>query len=114
MKKIIVNANELEHLLNCMDNQKFIHEQSEETQKEWQEIIDQANRKMRKRMMEQKNYKEKKQFIGFFEIEGEDIEHVIITEQNTAEAVKKLNEHLEGKKLLLLGVSPFKSLEQIK
>lgn len=46
-KGVLVDSNELEHLLNCMDNQKFIHEQNEDTQKEWQEIIDKANRKMR-------------------------------------------------------------------
>jgi hypothetical protein len=47
-KSVLVDSNELEHLLNCMDNQKFIHEQNEETQKEWQEIIDKANRNMRR------------------------------------------------------------------
>jgi hypothetical protein len=52
-KNVIVNADALEHLLNCMDNQKFIHEQSKDTQKEWQEIIDKANREMRRTLIEQ-------------------------------------------------------------
>lgn len=52
-KTVTVDADELEHLLNCMDNQKFIYEQSENTQKEWQEIIDKANRKMRQVWIEQ-------------------------------------------------------------
>src|SRR5687768_10147373 len=34
--KVVVGADALEHLLNCLDNQKFIHEQNEPTQKEWQ------------------------------------------------------------------------------
>jgi hypothetical protein len=41
-KQITVGADQFEHLLNCMCNQKFIHEQNEETQKEWQEIIDKS------------------------------------------------------------------------
>lgn len=51
-KTVTVDADELEHLLNCMDNQKFIHEQDEETKKEWQNIIDTANRNMRKVLSE--------------------------------------------------------------
>ncbi|MDP4170149.1 MAG: hypothetical protein Q8906_06020 [Bacillota bacterium] len=44
---ILIDEDKLEHLLNCLDNQKFIHEQNEETQKEWQKIIDKANHEMR-------------------------------------------------------------------
>lgn len=47
---IIVDIDEMEHLLNCMDNQKFIHEQNEKTREEWQNVIDSANRKMRKKI----------------------------------------------------------------
>lgn len=39
---IMIDADKFEHLLNCMRNQKFIHEQNKETQKEWQKIIDEA------------------------------------------------------------------------
>jgi hypothetical protein len=38
----VIQNDVLEHLLNCMANQKFINEQSPEIQKEWQNIIDQA------------------------------------------------------------------------
>ena len=55
----------------------------------------------------------KEQFVGYFEIEGEDLEHVIITAKTTGEAVMKLNKYLNGKKVLGLGVSPFKSLKHI-
>lgn len=51
--KIIIDADKLEHLLNCMDNQKFIHEQKPATQKEWQSVIDKANREMREILIEQ-------------------------------------------------------------
>lgn len=47
MDKITIDEDFFEHLLNCMCNQKYIHEQSEETQKEWQEIIDTAYHKAR-------------------------------------------------------------------
>lgn len=50
---VLVDSDELEHLLNCMDNQKFIHEQNKNTQKEWQEIIDKANKKMRQVWLDQ-------------------------------------------------------------
>lgn len=39
---VMIDTDQFEHLLNCMCNQKFIHEQSAKTQKEWQEIIDKA------------------------------------------------------------------------
>ena len=42
MKQILIDADKFDHLLNCMCNQKYIHEQSPETQTEWQEIIDKA------------------------------------------------------------------------
>jgi len=42
MKEITINADKFEHLLNCMCNQKFIQEQSEEVQKNWQDIIDKS------------------------------------------------------------------------
>lgn len=42
MANITMDTDKLEHLLNCMCNQKFIHEMSPEVQKEWQEIIDKA------------------------------------------------------------------------
>ncbi len=37
-----ISVDKFEHLLNCMCNQKFLHEQSPKVQKEWQEIIDKA------------------------------------------------------------------------
>lgn len=43
MKRMIeIDADLLEHILNCMCNQKFIHEQKPEMQKEWQSAIDKA------------------------------------------------------------------------
>lgn len=42
MKKIKVSKDLFEHILNCMANQKFIHEQKPGVQKEWQQAIDDA------------------------------------------------------------------------
>lgn len=39
---ITIDKDQFEHLLNCMCNQKYIFEMSEEVQKEWQETIDKA------------------------------------------------------------------------
>jgi SOS-response transcriptional repressor LexA len=39
---MLIDADKLEHLLNCMANKNFIHEQTEETQKEWQSVYDMA------------------------------------------------------------------------
>jgi len=39
---VIINEDQFEHLLNCMCNQKFLHEQCPRIQNEWQEIIDNA------------------------------------------------------------------------
>lgn len=41
-REVSIGVDQFEHLLNCMCNQKFIHEQSIEGQKEWQEIIDKS------------------------------------------------------------------------
>lgn len=41
-KLVFIDKDKFEHLLNCMCNQKYIHEQSEAVQREWQEIIDKA------------------------------------------------------------------------
>ncbi len=53
MITVTVDADKLEHLLNCMDNQKYIHEQKPRTQIEWQRTIDAANREMRKIWLDQ-------------------------------------------------------------
>ena len=39
---ITMNKDKFEHLLNCMCNQKYIHEQCSKVKKDWQEIIDKA------------------------------------------------------------------------
>jgi DNA-binding transcriptional regulator YhcF (GntR family) len=39
---MLMDAHALEHLLNCMANKNFIHEQTEEVQKEWQNVYDTA------------------------------------------------------------------------
>jgi hypothetical protein len=43
----VVDANLLDHLLNCMCNQKYIHEQRLTTRIEWQKTIDTAYHEMR-------------------------------------------------------------------
>ena len=40
--KVTIDVDKFEHLLNCMCNQKYIHEMNQETQKEWQDIIDKS------------------------------------------------------------------------
>lgn len=43
LKNIItIDKNKFEHLLNCMCNQKYIHEQCKEVQEDWQSIIDKS------------------------------------------------------------------------
>ena len=46
-KLVVMTSDELEHLLNCMCNQKYIHERSKEVQKDWQGIIDKSYHKAR-------------------------------------------------------------------
>lgn len=52
---ITIGADQFEHLLNCMCNQKFIHEMNQETQKEWQETIDKAYHEARGLLSPQAN-----------------------------------------------------------
>lgn len=42
MNMIQIEAGFLEHLLNCLVNQRVIHEQNEDMQYRWQVIIDKA------------------------------------------------------------------------
>lgn len=42
---VSVPIDEYEHLLNCLCNQKYIHEMKPSVQKEWQKIMDEAWRK---------------------------------------------------------------------
>jgi len=54
-RNVNINRNILEHLLNCMCNQKYIHEQNAETKAEWQEIIDKSYHEVRSILSPPKN-----------------------------------------------------------
>lgn len=68
----------------------------------------------RKKLIKKGDFVER--FVGFYEYEGENMEHVIIEAEDIHRAIRKLNLYLEDKKSkqIQMGVSPFKSLEVIK
>lgn len=55
MSTITISLDEYEHLLNCLCNQKFIHEQKPEVQEEWQGIFDKAWMQGMDRLTQAKN-----------------------------------------------------------
>lgn len=112
---ITIPLADLEHLLNCMANKNFIHEQSPEIQKEWQDVYDQAWNHMMSLVSDHRHLKIPYEIVGTDKAqEGADQTMITVTTPLYKVGVPNQNNTVFGSSPFLAIIQTFHDLSPEK